>query len=252
LFDIDGIRHLIKPTVTAWVSGSNVDSTDLFPFDDTVERIDDFDGVTVGVRQRWQTKRGTGGNRRIVDAFTWDAEVGAFSDAPERAKTNGYTSFSRPEDSIARNFVSSSTIWRINDCTALLTESNYDLNDQHIDIYNVSLAVERAPRLSYLIGYRYINETDSNLLAFDMNYRMSEKHMLALREAFDLDEGRTMDFTVGLIRRFPRWYGAISFALDNAEDDFGVSVSVWPEGLPQAALGSRRFTGLARSTRLEN
>lgn len=252
LFDIDGVRHLIKPTMTAWISGSNVDSTDLFPFDDTVERIDDFDGVTVGVRQRWQTKRGTGENRRNVDVFTSDMKIGVFNDAPDRAETNGYTSFTRSEESIARNFLSSSTIWRINDRTALLTESNYDLNDQHIDIYNVSLAVERSPRLSYLIGYRYINETDSNLLAFDMNYRMTEKHMLALREAFDLDEGRTLDFTVGFIRRFPRWYGAISFALDNAEDDFGVSVSIWPEGLPQAALGSRRFTGLASSMRLEN
>lgn len=252
LLDIHGVRHLIKPTVTAWVSGSSVDSTDLYPFDDTVDRIDDFDGATFGVRQRWQTHRGEGEQRRVVDVLTSDMRIGAFNEAPDRARTNGYTSFSRPEESIARNFISSSTIWRINDRTALLTESNYDLNDQHIDIYNVSLAVERSPRLSYLVGYRYINETDSNLLAFDMNYRMTEKHMLALREAFDLDEGRTLDFTVGLIRRFPRWYGAISFALDNAEDDFGVSLSIWPEGLPQAALGSRRFTGLASSMRLEN
>jgi hypothetical protein len=56
---------------------------------------------------------------------------------------------------------------------------------------------------------------------------------------------------VALIRRFPRWFGAVSFALDEAEDDFGVSLSVWPEGLPEAALGSRRFTGLASSTRLQ-
>jgi hypothetical protein len=69
---------------------------------------------------------------------------------------------------------------------------------------------------------------------------------------FELDRGRTLDFTVAFIRKFPRWYGAISFELDLAENDFGVSMSLWPEGLSQAALGSRRFTGLANTTSLRN
>ena len=83
-----------------------------------------------------------------------------------------------------------------------------------------------------------------------MNYRLSEKHTLALREAFDLQRGQTLDFTIAFIRRFPGWFGALSFALDEAEADFGISVSIWPDGVPQAALGSRRFTGLARTTGL--
>ena len=101
-----------------------------------------------------------------------------------------------------------------------------------------------------MIGYRFIDETDSNLFGFDVNYRLTEKHTLALRELFDLDRGRTLDFTVAFIRKMPRWFSAITFELDEAEDDFGFSLSLWPEGLPQAALGSRRFTGLANTTRI--
>jgi hypothetical protein len=252
LFDIDGVRHIIKPDITAWMAHTNHDSDELFPFDRTVEGIDEVDGVALGLRQRWQTKRGAGDNRRIVDFLTLDVEMGFFNDAPGDAITNGYTSFSRPENSIAHNYVNSSLIWRINDRTALLSELNYDVNDGQLDIFNLSLVVERTPRLSYLLGYRFINETDSNLLGFDMNYRLTEKHTLAVRELFDLDRGRTLDFTIAFIRKFPRWYGALSFELDDAEDDFGVSFSVWPEGLPQAALGSRRFTGLAQTTRIES
>ena len=59
-----------------------------------------------------------------------------------------------------------------------------------------------------------------------------------------------LDFTIAFIRKFPRWFGALAFELDEAEDDFGVSFTLWPEGLPQAALGSRRFTGLANTTRI--
>ncbi|MEE9269796.1 MAG: LPS assembly protein LptD, partial [Candidatus Krumholzibacteria bacterium] len=250
LFDIDGVRHIIKPDITAWVSHTNRDSHELFPFDETVERIDEVDGLAIGLRQRWQTKRGGGKTRRTVDFLTLDVEVGLFNDAESDEITNGYTSYSRPENSISQNYLNSSLIWRVNDRTALLGELNYDPNDQEVDILNVSLVAERSPRLSYLIGYRLIEESDSELLGFDMNYRLTEKHTLALRELFDLGEGRSLDFTVALIRKFPHWFGAISLAFDEAEDDFGISVSVWPEGLPQAALGSRRFTGLGSSTRL--
>jgi len=252
LFDVDGIRHIIKPKFTIWTSESSISKDDLFLFDETVEGIDATDGVTVGVRQRFQTKRGAGDNRRIVDVLTNDLEIGVFNDADGDEITNGFTSFSRPENSITRNFVSSSTIWRVNDRTALLSESNFDLNDAQIDILNVSVAVERTPRFSYLLGYRFIEKTESNLLGFDMNYRMTEKHTLAARELFDLDQGRTLEFTIAVIRKFPRWYGALSFDLDEARDDFGVSVSLWPEGLSQAGLGSRRFTGLANTTSLRN
>lgn len=252
LFDVDGVRHVIKPDITAWGSHTNVDSHELYPFDETVEQIDEIDGVTVGVRQRWQTKRGEGMNRRSVDLFTLDIESGAFNDATGEQTTNGFTSFSRPENSIARNFISGATIWRVNDRTALLSETNFDLNDGDIDIFNIALAVERTPRFGYLVGYRYIGDTESNLLGLETNYRLTEKHTLALREQFDIDRGKTLEFTIALIRRFPRWYSALSFDLDNAEDDFGISLSVWPEGLPQAALGSKRFTGLAQSTRVGN
>lgn len=252
MFDVDGVRHIIKPKITAWTSESNVDKDDLFLFDETVEGIDATDGVTVGVRQRFQTKRGAGDNRRTVDVLTHDLELGVFNDAGGDEITNGFASFSRPENSITRNFVNSSTIWRMNDRTALLTETNYDLNNGQIDILNVSVAVERTPRFSYLIGYRFIEKTESNLLGFDMNYRLTEKHTFAARELFDLDQGQTLEFTIAIIRKFPRWYGALSFELDEARDDFGVSVSLWPEGLSQAALGSRRFTGLANTTSLRN
>lgn len=252
LFDIDGVRHIIKPDITAWVSHTNYDSHELFQFDETVEGINEVDGVTIGVRQRWQTKRGAQDNRRTVDFLTWDVDAGFFNDANRDQITNGFTSFSRPENSISQNYVNSSFIWRLNDRTALLSETNYDLNDGEIDIMNVSLAVERSPRLSYLIGYRFIEESNSNLIGFDLNYRLTEKHTMAIRERFDLEEARTLDFTVAFIRKFPRWFGALSLDLDKAEDDFGISFSLWPEGLPSAALGSRRFTGLGRGTTIEN
>ena len=206
-----------------------------------------MDGTTVGVRQRWQTRRGSPDRLRTVDLFTLDVELGIFNDAPGDDVTNGFASFGRVENSIARNYVRSSTVWRINDATVLVSEANFDLTDGELDIFNLSYSVERDPRFSYLFAYRYIDQIDSNLLGFGINYRISEKHSLALREQFDLDRGRSLDFAVGYVRKFPRWFVSITLDLDEVDDDIGVSVSAWPEGLPSAAVGSRRFTGLATS-----
>lgn len=252
VFDINGMRHIIKPEIVAWASAANRDRNDLYQFDQTVEGIDDTSGVSLGVRQRWQTKRGEGENFRNVDVFLLDIKAAVFDNSNGDYTTNGFASYSRPENSISRNYVNAAAAWRVNDRTSVLSELNYDLNNTEIDILNVSLAVERTPRLSYLIGYRFIEESESNLLGFDLNYKVTEKHSIALRESFDLDRGETLDFTIALVRKHPRWFSALSFELDESEDDFGISLSIWPEGLPQAALGSRRFTGLAQTTRLQN
>ena len=251
LLDVDGVRHVIKPQLLAWMSYSNRDSDELFPFDESVEGIDDFDGVLLSVLQRWQTKRGQGEYRRVVDWITWDLQLGLFNDGRSSDVTNGFTSFTRPERSVARNFVNSALAWRINDTTAVLSEMNYDLNDGEIDIFDLGIQVDRTPRFSYGIDYRFIQETDSNLLGLGLNYKIDAKHTVAFREAFDLDGGRTLDFTIAYIRKYPRWYVAWAFELDEAEDNIGVSLSVWPEGLTRTTIGSRRFTGLATSTAMK-
>ncbi|MFQ5491929.1 MAG: LPS assembly protein LptD [Phycisphaerae bacterium] len=248
LLDVDGIRHIIKPDITAWVAGSNIDSDELYPFTENVDDIDETDGVTLGLRQRWQTHRGAPGRKRAVDVVSWDVELGFFNDAQSAEFTNGFASYSRPENSISQNYLNSAFNWRINDSTALISEANVDLNDGELDIFDLSMVVERDPRLGYIVGYRFIRETDSNLLALGANYRLTEKHTIAFRETFDLQRGQTQEFTIGFIRKFPRWYAGLTMDLNEADDDFGVSISAWPEGLPRLALGSRRFTGLTQST----
>ncbi len=246
--DISGIRHVIKPEVVAWMSHSNRVSGELFLNDRSVEGIDDFDGVKIGVSQKLQTKRGGPDNRRVVDWMTLDIELGLFNDGRSRDFTNGYVSYTRPENSVSRNFLNTSYVWRMSDTTMFLSEMNYDLNDAEIDIFDVGFQVDRSPSLSYGVDYRFIEESNSNLLGFGMTYRIDPKHSLALRELVDLQNGRLLDSTVAYVRRYPGWNAAVIFEINEADDNVGVSFSLWPEGLPQAALGSRRFTGLAGTT----
>ena len=83
LFDVHGVRHIIRPEATAWLSGSNRDSLDLYPFDAGIEGINDFYGTSLALRQAWQTKRGGPGKWRIVDWITFDVELNLFGDQPQ-------------------------------------------------------------------------------------------------------------------------------------------------------------------------
>ncbi|UCG33571.1 MAG: LPS assembly protein LptD [Phycisphaerales bacterium] len=248
LFDINGLRHVIKPDVIAWWAHSNEDSADLTPFSDGIEDIDDFGGVTVGVRQRLQTQRGAEDNMRVVDWMTLDIEAGFFNNVHDRNwLTRGRTFASRPENSITSNYISANYIWRISDSTALLTDLIFDMDHFRVGTWNASLAVERSPRFGYFVGYRYINRIRSNLLGAGVNYKISRKHTIALRDWFDLDRGENGGLEIAYIRKFPRWYVGVTFEIDDTRDQTGISISAWPEGLPSVAIGGRRYTGIAET-----
>ncbi len=245
LFDIDGIRHIIQPHFIAWWAHSNARSSIITPFDEGIETIDDFYGVGFGVRQTWQTHRG-GERRRTVDLLTFNLEAGFFGDRqPETS--DGHVNFYRPEDSRTRNYLAGDLIYHLSDTTALLYDFNYDFDEDRFDRNNVSLAVERSPRLAYVFGWRHASEIDLDLMGGGYNYRLNEKHISAFRIWYDVDRGKLGEMTISYIRRLPRWYFAVNFEVDEVFDDYTISISLWPEGIPEWTLGSRRFTGLSRS-----
>ena len=247
LLDLHRLRHIIKTDATVWNAHANKAPYDLSPFDAGVEDIADFGGGTIGVRQRLQTKRGGPGRWRTVDWITFDTEAGFFSNAEKDENTHGDFISHRPEDSISSNFLAMNFQYRLSDTTVLVYDGVYDWNRGNVGTSNISLGVEREPRMAYFVGWRYIHDTNSNLMGFGANYKLNEKHTVAIREYYDIDRGRNYTTELVYIRRWPRWYTAVAFDVDRSLNDIGVNLSVWPEGAPKLGLGSKRYTGLADS-----
>lgn len=249
LLAIDRIRHIMKPDFAAWWAHSNARSEQLSPFEYGIETIDDFYGFMVGLRQTWQTKRGPAGEQRTIDLLTLNVEAGMFGDTEGRTDaSNGWVNPLRPENSRTRNYIAGDLIYRLSDTTSLLYEFNIDMADMAMDRHNVALAVERNPRLAYVFGVRYAGDIDLNLIGGGWNYRLTEKHITTVRAWYDIDTGEVGEYALAYVRKLPRWWLGLSFEYDNLDDDFTVSLSVWPEGIPEWTLGSGRFTGLATST----
>ncbi|MBL8878091.1 MAG: LPS-assembly protein LptD [Phycisphaerales bacterium] len=249
LLDVDRVRHIIKPEFVAWWSHSNTRSELITPFDYGVETIDDFYGFSAALKQTWQTKRGVGDKRRTVDWITFNIETGLFGNVNGREdESNGYVNPLRPENSRSRNYIAADFMYRVSDTTSLLYDFNFDLNDRSFDRHNVSIAVERNPRTSYFVGARYAGDIHMSLVGGGFNYKLNEKYITSARVWLDVDSGDLGETSFAIIRKYPRWYSALSFEYSNLDDDFSISLSVWPEGVPEWAIGTKRYTTLSQTT----
>ncbi len=159
--------------------------------------------------------------------------------------------------------------WLMSDTTALVGDMNNNVHDGVISQANAAIAVQRTPRMSYYVGtlylrngdpfrnqYEYfldkgtldkrIRNADSHFLTTGTSYQLNRKYTFSVAHQYDIDRGSDAYTQVVIIRKFPHWYGAFSFGLDAIRDSLSFSVSFWPEGTDQIALGSRRFTRLTR------
>ncbi len=248
LLNIRGIRHVINPDFVVWNAHSTADSDEIWPFDEGVETIDGFYGAGFGVKQIFQTKRGVGEREKVTDLLTLNVEAGFFGDPQEDELATGWVNPLEPENSRTRNHVLFETIYRLSDTTTLLYDVNWDLNDRAVDRHNIALAIERSPRLSYVIGLRHAQDIDYTIVGGGVNYKLTEKHTVGTRLWYDIERDELGSLAVTYIRKLPRWYFAVNFETDEVLEDTTITVAVWPEGIPEWTLGSRRFTGLATST----
>lgn len=250
IFDIDRMRHVVTPEVLVYGAADNLPPSSLFPFSPDIETPRAFEGTEFGVRQRWQTYRGNPDSRHVVDFARLDVMADIFNDAQDvHEPADGRMFGRRPEYSIGRNALNADGALNISDATSVLSRMNYDLNDRDLAIGDLGVAVMREPRLRYYAGVRYIQDYNSAVGTFGVNYQVNEKYQLDLfqQSDFAFQGGQNLVTEVSIVRRFPRWYGAVSVVVNRATNEVGAFVTVWPEGAPEFHLSGTRLGSWATS-----
>ncbi len=252
LWDLNRLKHVITPEVVAWAASTGgVKPDDIFPMDPGVEQgVTSTSGASFGIYQRLETKRGEEGKQQTVDWMRLDIVASVFDKTQNTLPADGRFFFGRPEDSLARNAVDVDYTWNISDATSFLADANYDMDSEGFGRVDAGFAVQRSPRLRYYIGVREIRDLNSTVGTFGFNYKISPKYSLGFFEQYDFDSlfQENLLTTVSIIRKFERWYGAISFEYDRTEGSFGVYFTIWPEGVPEAKIGSSRVGPLGTSS----
>jgi hypothetical protein len=263
LWDLNRLRHVIEPYLTA------------VAYNQDKSVIEQRDTVNVGISQRLQTKRGSDENQRTVDWMhlnmdvTWinnsgDSSAGAdrfIWNRPLIPPINRYSTIIPQQDRRAsnifgprRNYVGADYTWRLSDTTAVLSDMNYDMQSGVVQQFNVGFSHLRWPNLSYYIGSRYLRRIDnnfgekgSNALTFAVTYVLDPRYTVVFSQQFDFDYGATIRSDITLVRQYHRLYWGLTYSADQSMDTQAIAFSIWPQGVPDLAIGPRRYAELGGS-----
>jgi hypothetical protein len=153
-----------------------------------------------------------------------------------------------------RNYFGADYIWRLSDTAAVLSDMYYDMQSGVVQQYNIGFSRLVWPNLSYYVGSRYLRrveidvdgdvEKGSNAFTFAATYVLDPRYTVVFSQMFDFDYGANVRSDVTVIRRYHRMYCSLTFSADESLDRQSVIFSIWPQGVPEMALGSRRYVGV--------
>jgi hypothetical protein len=180
----------------------------------------------VGLRQRWQTKRGAPGQERIIDWIEFDLEGVYF---PKEDEDN----FGESLGLLNYDFR-----WHVGDRLTLLSDGYADLFGQGLRTATAGARINRPERGSLYIGIRSIEgPISSNILTGSVSYRMSEKWIFTGGASFDFASTGNIGQTFQLTRVGESALVRLGFNFDASRDNLGVNLAIEPRFLPSSRLG---------------
>jgi hypothetical protein len=263
IWDLNRMRHLIKPYLTAVAYTQN----------ESV--IEQRDTLNVGISQRLQTKRGSDEKQRNVDWMRLDMDATWVSNSGDDSAGADKFIFNKPfippintfsrviplQDRRSsnifgprRNYVGADYSWLLSDTTAVLSDMDYDMQSGVVQQFNVGFSHLRWPNLQYYIGSRYLKRLDngygeygSNAFTFAVTYVLDPRYTVVYSQQFDFDYGAAIRSDLTLIRQYHRLYWGLTFSADESLDRQSIVFSLWPQGVPGLAIGEGRYAGLGGS-----
>jgi len=270
LWDLEGLRHIVRPEVDTSIYGES----------DTV--VKQHDVVHLELSQQLQTKRGP--DERTVDWMRLNLGGTWFADNEERTPDSGpyrylwnnpmtpLRTYSMPgilngdidkKGDIdhglkkfetygpVRDYYDADYLWQISDTTALLSDGYYDIHSGTVEQFDIGFSRTRWPDLSYYVGLRYLRDVEvldehgSNAFVFAASYILDPRYTIVFSQQYDFAYGANVESKIILIRHYNRVFWSLSFSTDASLGQQSIMFNIWPEGMPELATGSRRYTGLS-------
>jgi lipopolysaccharide export system protein LptA len=215
-FKYDPRSYAVRRGMAGWVTGPTEIANDLSAF-------------RVGAHQRWQTKRGPIGNRRIIDWITLDIDGEFFPVSGQNFGT-------------AMGLWQYDFRWHVGDRTTVLSSADVDFFSGGQQLYTVGALLNRTPRGSLYLGFQQFGgPISASVLAGSYTYRMSPKWASSFGSAIDLT-GRNIGQNFQLVRIGESFLMTFGFNVDYSRNNVGVTFNLEPRFLSRTQFASR--TGL--------
>lgn len=223
LLNLDGIRHIIEPTVTAWTAATDVDQQDLPIFDDDVESLADGSLIRFGLRNTLQTRRGP--DRSPIDWLVLDTDIVWSSDEIDRESPFFTFLDSRPESGLIGEFFDLRAALRVTDALALVGQHQRSLDDGMATRSSIGAELDHGAGFRSYFEYHELDPIDSQFLIGGAAYELTRKDAIGTDVRYDLDEAEVQDAAVAWVRRFPQWTMRLGAGWDGISEDFTIGIS---------------------------
>jgi hypothetical protein len=156
-----------------------------------------------------------------------------------------------------RNYTSAAATWRLTETTSVLGDIYIDMPTGLVDQADVGFSRLVWPNLSYFIGSRYLRNVNnglgqkgSNAVTCAITYMLDPRYTAVFSQQYDFDYGANIRSDLTLIRKYDQLNFAVTISADESLDEKRIVLSLWPEGVPELAVGLRRYMGLGASESL--
>lgn len=194
----------------------------------STEIADDLMALRLGMRHRWQTKRGLPGQRRIVDWIVFDTNAVVFPD-PDRDNFGA-----------AVGLVDYDFRWHVGDRLTLVSSGMFDFFHDGAQVITVGGHIQRPPRGRLYLGLRLLEGPfRSHVVLSSFSYQMSPKWIGTASASVDLT-GENIGQSLSVTRIGESLLVKFGVSLDAVRGDTGVFFAIEPRFVPKS-----RVTGAA-------
>jgi len=186
--------------------------------------------VRMGLNQRWQTKRGPPGKRRIIDWIVLDMNAVYF---PNPNRDNFGATF---------GLVNYDFRWHVGDRVTITSDSIIDFFNQGQRTLNIGATLQRSPRVNWYIGYNSMNGPFTyDSVTLSHSYQMSPKWLYNSSTSFALQQPSNVGETFGVSRIGEAFIMNVSFYVDSNKNNYGFNYMLAPRFLGPKML--RKING---------
>ncbi len=258
-FAIDGLRHIIEPSVSyVFVPDPSTPPSQLPQFDselpgleilpiqfpdyNDIDSIDSQNVIRFGLRNTLQTKR----DGQLDTLLDWNVMLDwrLRPDTSTNALQNGLTTLG-PQKTF--NDLYSALAFRPRSWLTLDSQVRYDINDGHLNLAFHQLTFTPNERWSWGLGHWYVRggflgngAGGDNYITSTYFYRLNDNWGFRATDDFDAQSGRLQQQFYTLYRDFRSWTGALTFrVVDNGTgpEDFTIAFSFSLKARPRTHLG---------------
>lgn len=197
----------------------------------SAEIADDLMALRMGVRQRWQTKRGPAGNQHIIDWLTLDMNGTYFPDAD------------RDNFGADVGLLDYDLRWHLGDRFTVVSDGAADVFGDGLKTVSGGILINRPTRGNGYVGFRSIDgPITSNVLLGSYSYRMSEKWITTAGAAYDFDNEGNIGQQFSMTRIGESMLVTLGVNVDSSKDNIGFNFLIEPRFLPNLRL--TKMTGI--------